>query len=230
MDEFLVEAVGRKHAMPSKEEVARIRSELWSVCANDSHRWNLSIPFSEFKFRKRDNSDPVFRRKDFESADHTEQQGPGKGGLDLLGRYRLKDSLVTIYVDSCRKVERWCDVALDQLVRVVLVHELAHLMTHRGFGAQKALSAHFWEYTAQCATYAYLYRHDQGALSVFKKLSPYQPFIYQTWESLEALHASTTNEKFNNMIKEIFSAVAADPVDKSTAEREGTHDIVGYDE
>jgi hypothetical protein len=41
------------------------------------------------------------------------------------------------------------------------VHELAHLVTHRGFG-EYDLSGHFMEYTAQCLTYAYLKPKDGG--------------------------------------------------------------------
>jgi hypothetical protein len=168
--------------MPSKDNVAKKRVGLWLICAkaDKPKRWNLSIPFCEFEERRRNSSDPVFRPEDFEGRKKgvydKEASGLGKGGMDLLGRYRFDNSMVTIYVDSCRKVEQWCDVPLDQLLHVVLVHELAHLMTHRGFGAQESLSPHFWEYTAQCATYAYLHRHNAKALKVFEKLSPYQPF------------------------------------------------------
>jgi predicted Zn-dependent protease with MMP-like domain len=158
-----------------------------------------------------------------------EASGLGKGGLDLLGRYRFDNSMVTIYIDSCRKVEQWCDVPLDQLLHVVLVHELAHLMTHRGFGAQESLSPHFWEYTAQCATYAYLHRHNAEALKVFKKLSPYQPFIYQTWESLEALRAPS-GDKFEALVKDVFSAFAKESLDPPVVEIEDMHEFTGWNE
>jgi hypothetical protein len=60
---------------------------------------------------------------------------------------------------------------------VVLIHELAHLVTHRGFGEDN-LSRHFMEYTAQCATYAYLKPNDGKVLKVFEDLSEYQDEIH----------------------------------------------------
>lgn len=236
MDEFPLEAVPSKDnvAMPGKDNVAKIRDGLWQICAKADKRWNLSIPFCEFEERRRNSSDTVFRPEDFEGrkkdAYEEKASGLGEGGLDLLGRYRFDNSMVTIYIDSCRKVQQWCDVPLDQLVHVVLVHELAHLMTHRGFGARESLSPHFWEYTAQCATYAYLQCHNKEALKVFKKLSSYQPFIYRTWESLEALHAPLQAKKFEELVKNVFSAFANDPLDKPVIEREELHTDTGYDE
>jgi hypothetical protein len=50
---------------------------------------------------------------------------------------------VTIYIDSCFKAARRYKVESDSLVEVVLVHELAHLMTHRGFDRDN-LSSSFW--------------------------------------------------------------------------------------
>jgi hypothetical protein len=237
MGGFPLEAVPSKEnvTMPSKDNVAKIRVGLWLICAkaDKPKRWNLSIPFCEFEERRRNSSDPVFRPEDFEGRKKgvydEEASGLGKGGLDLLGRYRFDNSMVTIYIDSCRKVEQWCDVPLDQLLHVVLVHELAHLMTHRGFGAQESLSPHFWEYTAQCATYAYLHRHNAEALKVFKKLSPYQPFIYQTWESLEALRAPS-DDKFEALVKDVFSAFAKESLDPPVVEIEDMHEFTGWNE
>jgi hypothetical protein len=211
--EFPLEAVGRKHEMP--KNVAEIRDALWQIFSAEADKpEKLSLPFGEFTFRPRNASDPVFRYRDFEGSRRREGEGigPGKGGLDLLGRYQLDTSLVTIYVDSCRKVARRYDVLLEQLVRVVLVHELVHLVTHRGFEAKQSLPSHFWEYTAQCATYVYLQGHDEEALEVFKTLSPYQPFIYRTWESLIVLHAALKDSdavsvEFEAFVENIFSAL-----------------------
>jgi hypothetical protein len=233
MHEFPLEAVGGEHPMPSKEDVAKIRKDLWHICAEVPKSWNLCIPFGAFKFRPRAASDPIFRPEDFEGSrkgtDYREGAAPVQGGLDLLGRYRFKDSLVTIYIDSCRKVEQWYDVSLDPLIHVVLVHELAHLMTHRGFGAKENLSPHFWEYTAQCATYAYLHRNNEKALKVFQKLSPYQPFIYQTWQSLEALRAASGSQ-FDALVKQVFHAFTNNPLDKPAEEVEDIDQIYTYDE
>jgi hypothetical protein len=216
MDIFPLEVVGGEHVMPSTEEVEKIRNKLWRICAARTvqKRWDIGIPFGEFTYRPRNVSDPKFRTEDFEGRKKGmyDEEAPGPCGLDLLGRYCFDNSLVTIYIDSCKEVEQWYDVPLDRLVRVVLIHELAHLVTHRGFGAGKPLPPHFWEYTAQCGTYTYLQRHDQEALKVFKKLSSHQPFIYRTWESLEALRA-VSDRKSEALVKRIFSAFAGDPLD-----------------
>jgi hypothetical protein len=182
MSQFRIEAVGRKHPvskMASKEEVDDKLKWLWWYCwGQDKDDWT---PAGEFSFRKRDPSDPVFRVGDFEQG-----REDGVGGLDLLGTYRRHDSLVTIYMDSCLKAARRYKVEYNHLVDVVLIHELAHLMTHRGFEVDD-LSSGFMEHTAQCATYAYLKLRSGEALKAFELLSLHQPFFYRTWESLKAL-------------------------------------------
>ena len=59
--------------MPSKEDVAKIRKDLWQICAEVPETWNLCIPFSACKFRPRAASDPIFRPEDFEGK----QKGHG---------------------------------------------------------------------------------------------------------------------------------------------------------
>jgi hypothetical protein len=182
MSEFRIQKVGSKkfkeHKMPPASEIKKKLKGLWKICWDTEPDWN---PLGEFEFHERVDSDPVFRVKDFERG-----LEDGVGELDLLGRYRRHDSLVTIYIDSCFKAARRYNALLDDLVDVVLIDELAHLVTHRGFG-EYDLSSHFMEYTAQCATYAYLKPNDGEALKVFEDLSEHQPFIYRTWESLKEL-------------------------------------------
>jgi hypothetical protein len=147
MSEFKIEKVGGKkmkdHKMPPATEVDEKLNKLWEICFGESHpAWT---PSGEFSFRERVPGDPVFRVKDFERG-----REDGVGGLDLLGTYCLRDSLVTIYLDSCLKAAQRYKVDIDRLVELVLVHELAHLMTHRGFAIDD-LSSSFMEHTAQCA-------------------------------------------------------------------------------
>jgi hypothetical protein len=184
MREFKIEAVGGKrfkdHKMPPANEVDEKLKELWEICfgIKPDPSWT---PSGEFSFRERTPGDLVFRVRDFERG-----REDGVTGLDLLGRYRRYDSLVTIYIDSYLKAARRYKVECDGLVDVVLVHELAHLMTHRGFDVDD-LSSSFMEHTAQCATYAYLKPRGDEALKAFELLSTYQPFIYRTWEWLKEL-------------------------------------------
>jgi hypothetical protein len=161
MKTFPVEAVGRRIAkgakLPTSNEIFRILTELWSIFPEGTAVCDWE-PAGEFNFRKRENkSDRPFRIRDFEGRnERAEGDGnPGRAGIDLLGKYTLRNSAVTIYVDSCRKAARRYDVSLEELIKVVLVHELAHLMTHQGLPLESTYgkeSDHLWEYAAQCAT------------------------------------------------------------------------------
>jgi hypothetical protein len=226
MSEFRIEVVGsrnfKKHKMPSAAEVEEKLERLWDICWDREPDWH---PLGEFKFRERIHSDPIFRVRDFARG-----REDGIGGLDLLGTYHRSDSLVTIYIDSCFKAARRYSVLLDDLVDVVLVHELAHLVTHRGFGVDD-LSSRFMEHTAQCATYAYLKPSSGEALKAFELLSPHQPFIYRTWEGLKELPKTemvimSRPDEVQEVVKAFFQKVlhTLRPPDRGEIQ-----DCVGYD-
>jgi hypothetical protein len=240
---FKLEVVGIKkfatHEMPSADEVLEKLKRLWDICwkpdedlAWDPQRDLVWKPLSKFIFRKREDSEPVFRVKDFEQG-----REDGIGGLDLLGTYRRHDSLVTIYIDSCFKAARKYNVLLGDLIDVVLIHELAHLVTHHGFVTSN-LSSHFMEFTGQCLTYAYLKSNadhyagfgylesnadsyarwghlkakDDRILKVFEVLSKRQPFDYRTWECLKELPKCkwvilSRPPEVEAVVKAIFQAV-----------------------
>jgi hypothetical protein len=138
---FRIEAVGSTEdenlIMPKSESVREILKRLLSIYGSGPE-CDLS-PKGEFSFRARRKSrDRIFRIRDFEGRNKKtfkgieDDGGPGRGGIDLLGKYTLSDSTVTIYVDSCRKVvgRRYPGVdSLEGLIEVVLIHELAHLCT-----------------------------------------------------------------------------------------------------
>jgi hypothetical protein len=163
MREFLTEFVGVTEngflMLSSPERVRQILEGLWVICFAESSGTGSECDWSpkgEFRFRGRCKSkDRIFRIKDFEGRGTADDEraeydgGPGRGGIDLLGKYTLSDSTVTIYVDSCRKVVgrkyRGVD-SLEGLIKVVLIHELAHLITHRVFipVPKQSESDHFW--------------------------------------------------------------------------------------
>jgi hypothetical protein len=229
MSEFGIEAVGGNRPVPklsSKKEVEEKLKCLWTICWGEEERIDWT-PRGEFEFRERQATDPVFRPEDFERG------RDGVGGLDLLGRYRYRraDSLVTIYIDSCQKVTQWYEISPESLIEVVLIHELAHLMTHRGFDRDD-LSSSFMEHTAQCATYAYLKPGGGEALKAFELLSPRQPFIYRTWEGLKELPKprsviTSRPDEVQEVVKAFFLKVrdTLSPPDKSEI-----GDVIGYDE
>jgi hypothetical protein len=115
MNEFRLEVVGvkkfEKHEMPGADKVNEKVERLWDICWKpeedlDWKREREWKPFSEFVFRRRHDSDPRFRVRDFKQG----REG-GNGGLDLLGTYRRHDSLVTIYIDPVSRLHgdtRFC--------------------------------------------------------------------------------------------------------------------------
>jgi hypothetical protein len=227
--------------MPTAETVREILKSLWMICSGEKSGAGFDWPpEGEFGMpRQRMSGDRIFRVRDFEGrrtvkGERTEEdRGPGRGGLDLLGTYTLENSLITIYVDSCRRVEQeygdgsW---TLEKLIDVVLIHELAHLITHQEFGLRGDATDHVWEYTAQCATYAYLKEHgDEKALDVFERLSPHQPFIYRTWEGLKALESvklklcgcAKSSQQTVDVVESVFRALIEPPPEVS-------HMVTGY--
>ena len=185
--EFVGDAEDESVPMPERKAVRKILEGLSMICSGEGCHLD---PEGEFCFRGRCKSkDRIFRVRDFEGkrtvkGERTEGDGgPGRGGLDLLGKYTLEGSIVTIYVDSCRKValeygdKSW---KLEELIEVVLIHELAHLITHRlhdlKYYHENDDCVYLWEYIAQCATYAYLKIHKEPEnVKVFEDLSLHQP-------------------------------------------------------
>jgi hypothetical protein len=199
MNKFPIEAVGWQEGedpeMPSLDHIAKILKRLWAIASAQKEGFGWTP--SKLPPRKRGADDQIFSASGFKD---------GKpGGLDLLGTYHLSRGKVTVYVDSCRQAALHFGVEFDELIEVVLVHELTHLMTHKGFICANN-SDHLWEYTAQCGTYAYLKTHGpKRALEVFKQLSPHQPFIYRTWETFEIFELSNPKCRTVPMIaQEIF--------------------------
>jgi hypothetical protein len=218
MSEFRMEAVGdgqdKSVTMPEAYIVFEILERIWMICSEEKFGgyWK---PEGEFLFRERHSYDRIFRVRTFEGREEANREsresdrGPGHNGLDVLGKYSLGDSTIIIYVDACRRaVSEYGDGVwkLENLIKVVLIHELAHLITHQGFKLTGREANHVWEYTAQCATYAYLKTHGEAEdLKAFEDLSPHQPFIYQTWESLRAIESVYAEKRVAELVKSVFS-------------------------
>jgi hypothetical protein len=261
MRKFPMEAVGGRRAkiltMPSQTRVNEILEGLWMICLGETSEAGFDWgPDSEFRFRERTSEDRIFRVKDFEGrSERIEHDGnPGCGGIDLLGKYSLSDSTITIYVDSCRKAARkyYDGSSLEELIEVVLIHELAHLITHRGYGLEftnEKESDHLWEYTAQCATYSYLKKsysnyskeyleilYGLRVLEIFERLSSHQPFIYRTWEvyrtweGLGVFHSDHSRvEKFMIMVNQIQTTCALTTKPEPVPEPVDMLWMTGYD-
>ena len=69
---------------------------------------------------------------------------------------------MTLRIALALKAARKYNVSIEKLIAVVLIHELAHLITHQDLHLEKTKEEEsdlLWEYIAQCATYAYLKKH-----------------------------------------------------------------------
>jgi hypothetical protein len=222
MSEFPIEPVGEEQdksvAIPESKMVGVILERLLMICSGEkfggSFYWQ---PEGRFYFRGRQRCDRAFRVEDFEGSGDAKgersenDRGPGRAGLDALGKYSLSDSSIIIYVDSCRRAVseysygRW---ELENLIRVVLIHELSYLVTHHGFDLTGNEANPVWEYTAQWATYAYLKTYGEpNDLRAFEHLSPHQPFIYKTWEGLKAVESVRSKNLFSDVVKSVFNAL-----------------------
>lgn len=121
--------------------------------------------------------------------------------IDLLGCYRPHDNKVIVYellVHLCA-----LKVGLDESIlhRIVLLHEIAHAITHRG----RELDGSIWdlfvaaeaekkEYFAQIYTYKQLEREGKtAAITAMDALADQQPNIYQTYRSATAQDVATIN-------------------------------------
>jgi hypothetical protein len=221
MRKIPIKAVGCREVgdpnIPSSHRVDDILKKLWAVAscpAEKQSEWTSS----EVTPINRNPGELIFSDSGFKER-----------GLDFLGTYHLSDDEVTIYVDSCRQAAVHYDVDVDALIEIVLIHELTHLITHNGFKIKKACD-HFWEFTAQCGTYAYLKQHGpKKALEVFEQLSPHQPFIYRTWEGLKAVERAVTGDSSKQeviqIVTNIFRAIPKTPTKKKTYD-----DFSEYDE
>jgi hypothetical protein len=228
MSEFPIEAVGegedKSVTLPESKMIVVILERLWMLCSGEKFGGRFYWePKGEFRYRERQLHDRIFRVRIFEGREDTDRErsdhgGPGRAGLDVLGKYSLSDSMITIYVDSCRRaVSEYSDGnwKLENLIRVVLIHELAHLMTHHGFDLTGNEANHVWEYTAQCATYAYLRTHGEPEnLKTFEQITPHQPFIYKTWQVLEAVESVRSKNLIDEAVRSVFNRLTPQPPER----------------
>lgn len=125
----------------------------------------------------------------------TIKEGLEKGGLDILGVYRSRKNEIAIDYDKCEKVADEFHFPPEDIVLIVLIHELAHFVTHKGLGHAlnewHEFSLSHWhedsrdmaEQTAQALTYLWLLKWgSKEKTEVFQKLSDLAPQQYREWE------------------------------------------------
>lgn len=114
-----------------------------------------------------------------------------EGGIDTLGRYFPKTSSVIIDRKKCEKLDGQFGSPHGTVEKIVLIHELAHFVSHIGIGEptkrdwRNFENAKSWdvERVAQAFTYLFIRRtEDQVLMNVFARLSAGQSEKYQQWE------------------------------------------------
>jgi hypothetical protein len=105
-----------------------------------------------------------------------------------------------IMARDCSRASRDLSVSIDDLLQIVLIHELAHhatawatIVDHGSIymwtdydkcGGDPWPSVH--EFFAQAFSFLWLAEHRKELLGAFRTLSRYQPSIYRTWEVFDA--------------------------------------------
>lgn len=121
--------------------------------------------------------------------------------IDLLGCYRPHDNKVIIYELLVHLCALKIGVEESILHRIVLLHELAHAVTHRGLEPDGSIwdlfvaaEAEKKEYFAQIYTYKRLEKEGEtAAITAMELLADQQPNIYQTYRSATAQDVAEIN-------------------------------------
>jgi hypothetical protein len=150
-----------------------------------------------FVLRERNQRDPRY------SLDSLKESETDILGLYLASQNRQPE--IRLFIDSCSRASRDLSVPIDDLLQIVLIHELAHHTTASATIVEEG-RAYTWidyakcggdpwrsvhEFFAQALSFLWLAEHRKELLGAFRTLSRYQPSIYRTWEVFDAF---TQNE------------------------------------
>lgn len=113
-------------------------------------------------------------------------------GLDTLGEYDPGENNITLFDRAIAAFARKSGIDEGFVAEIVMVHEIAHSVTHRGrFNGNDWKSftdkTKFWqkggpEHYAQLATWIYLKSDRPELVDSFKTMSEKCPEEYQTWK------------------------------------------------
>ena len=136
-------------------------------------------------------------------------------GTDTLGCYSPHtNNQITLYWNSIESFGKLVGIAPKLIARIVLLHEIAHSVTHLGMNNGKirrkwdfvkASSADIEE-AAQALVYLFLVaRRYEPELGVFEIMSKHSPPEYQTWTEYRDKHKHQTppedlNRQYSNWL------------------------------
>lgn len=158
------------------------------------------------------------RENDIEDVD----EGVDREGIDFLGQYSLNEkNETTVTLNMCR-IRRFANrhgFQSEDVIKIVLLHELAHLVTHRGrsqcpkcWVAFDAAASEQKETMAQQATHLYLRVAGYGQLvHVFSEVSHRCPLKYNDWpgkwkQSTKGLANQSFDRALQDFREELFAA------------------------
>ncbi len=178
------------------------------------------------------------REDDIEDVD----EGLERDGIDFLGQYAFNEkneTTVTLNMCRIRRLTTRHGFHFEDVVKIVLLHELAHFVTHRGkslcpecWVAFEAASSEQKESIAQQATHLYLRVAGYGQLvQVFHEVSHDCPLKYNDW--MNKWKRSTRGfaaESFKMALQQFRAELFASRKKEWVPDKEDIHDMTGYDE
>ena len=182
-------------------------------------------------------------KRDIEDID----EGIREKGIDFLGLYSSTPASVEITLFMCR-IRRFAaryGFHFEDVIKITLIHELAHFVTHLGRSVDPECWVAFGnaepkhvETTAQQATHLYLRVAGYGQLvQVFDSVSHHCPEIYNDWREkwekqtrTSGLRALGSNSNFGAAIKGFRSELIEERKKEHVLEPENIHKVYNYDE
>jgi hypothetical protein len=171
-------------------------------------------------------------------VENLDEEIPSKG-IDVFAECDPSKSLITLCLCRMRRFATRHDFQFEDVITIVLVHELAHYVTHEG----KSHSCGRWdtfgesgsedviEDIDQQATHLYLRVARYGKLvQVFDSLSNDCPHRYKTWRSeWKKQTRLATSDNCLEQALGVFRNKLAEERKRKPPQREEIHDIIGYD-
>jgi hypothetical protein len=173
-------------------------------------------------------------RSDIEDVD----EGVLTNGIDFFGQYDPDKMEVTLQICRMRRFATRHGFHLEDVLTIVVIHELAHFVTHLG----KSDSSKCWvefgksepetvEDIAQQATNLYLRVASYGQLvQVFYSLSDYCPEKYNTWRDTWKEHFKNKDSSFETALRNFRQKLCEARKKESVVEHEDLHGCIGYDD